>query len=46
MPSSASNANSAAPSSCISFGLSAFSCFGRLSVMTPTRPFCSALMNS
>ena len=26
-------------------GLSALSCFGRLSVMRPTRPFCSTEMN-
>src|SRR5512134_3102866 len=46
MPASASNASSASPSSAIRPGLSAFSCFGRLRVMTPTRPFCSAVMNS
>src|SRR2546425_11358477 len=46
MPSFASNVCSAAPSSCMSWGLSAFSCFGRLSVMTPTRPFCSTEMSS
>src|SRR5688572_14781446 len=46
MPASASKASSALPSSAISPGLRAFSCFGRLRVMTPTRPFCSALMNS
>src|SRR2546426_6421837 len=45
-PSSASKACSAAPSSCMSCGLSAFSCFGRLSVTTPTRPFCSTVMSS
>src|SRR5438477_7303191 len=44
--SSASYACSAMPSSCMSFGLSAFSCFGRLSVMRPTRPFCSTVMSS
>src|SRR5688572_8243871 len=46
MPASASNASSALPSSAISPGLSAFSCFGRLRVMTPTRPFCSVVRNS
>src|SRR2546423_1389394 len=46
MPSFASKACSAAPSSCMSCGLSAFSCFGRLSVTRPTRPFCSTVMSS
>src|SRR5690349_5044633 len=43
---SASNACNAAPSSCISFAFSALSCFGRLSVMQPTRPLRSVTMNS
>src|SRR5512144_3012535 len=38
MPSSASNASRAAPSASISASLSAFICFGRFSVITPTRP--------
>src|SRR3989442_8354954 len=46
MPSSASKALSARPSSSMSCGLSAFSCFGRLRVMTPTRPFFSVLISS
>src|SRR5437867_1051702 len=45
-PSSASKACSAAPSSSMTCGLSALSCFGRSSVMTPTRPFFCVLMNS
>src|SRR6266480_586034 len=45
-PASASNSSSALPSSCMSCGLSAFSCLGRSSVIRPTRPFCSTLMNS
>src|SRR5258707_2962966 len=46
MPSSASNSWSALPSSCISCGLSAFICLGRLSVIRPTRSRRSTLMNS
>src|SRR5438105_10088456 len=45
-PWSASKACSAAPSSSMTCGLSALSCFGRSSVMMPTRPFFSVLMNS
>src|SRR5438309_9913004 len=45
-PASASKSSSALPSSCMSCGLSAFSCLGRSSVMRPTRPFCSTLMSS
>src|SRR5574341_1625665 len=45
-PASASRARSAVPSSAMRPGLSAFSCFGRLSVTIATRPFCSTLMNS
>ena len=44
--SSASKAYSAAPSSCMSFGLSAFICLGRFSVTSPTRPRASVVMNS
>ena len=46
MPSSASKPARAAPSSCISFGFSAFNCLGRLSVTSATRPLTSAVMNS
>src|SRR2546426_817617 len=45
-PASASKSSSALPSSCMSCGLSAFSCLGRSSVIRPTRPFCSTLMSS
>jgi len=45
-PSSASQARSASPSSAMSCGLSAFICFGRLSVIRPTRPLCCIEMNS
>src|SRR5689334_4843560 len=38
MPSSASKSYIALASACISSGLRAFSCFGRLSVTSPTRP--------
>ena len=44
--SSASKAYSARPSSCISCGLSAFICFGRLSVISATRPRVSVVMSS
>src|ERR1700741_3024208 len=42
----ASWACSPAPSSCMSWGLRAFNCLGRLSVTRPTRPFCSTLISS
>src|SRR5688500_7711235 len=46
MPSSASKVLSATPSSCMSCGLSALSCFGRFSVIRPTRPLFSVVINS
>jgi len=46
VPASPSSAASARPSSAMSSGLSAFNCFGRFSVMTPTRPRCSTLISS
>ncbi len=46
MPSSASNAASACPSSFISASLRALSCFGRFSVTRPTRPRVSTRMLS
>src|SRR6266849_407329 len=46
MPSSASNSASACPSSFISASLSAFSAFGRLRVIVPTRPRVPTMMFS
>ncbi|EWS62418.1 hypothetical protein Y695_04355 [Hydrogenophaga sp. T4] len=46
MPSSPSNAWSAAPSSDISWSFSALSCLGRFRVMMPTRPSVRTVISS